>query len=338
MTLDLDNFQSGDALIHFIDTTEQYVDLPSLLLQVSSKADSSWRIAQAYILWRIGDASALLVFLDSLPASFHSYVDYWVFRGLAYKNLPDVSGFLDRSKNSFLNAIKLDSCRPDIYYNLANLLHDSDYCSALRYYLKSLHLNSYQPHVWHNLGLLLADNLILFVRSVIKYLCFFRPPQPLFGVITVCPVGLHLYTAAESAFKLSIECDTNFHESYTNLGTLKVAQRQPESALKFFHNGLSIHPSASSSRFNLSLCYLLMGNYTDGWQLYEERFKTGLVPRECFPSNGPLIESFDEIFKLNKPLLIWAEQGIGDVIQFSRYLLYFLDLEIDFFFMPTIII
>ena len=104
MTLDLDNFQSGDALIHFIDTTEQYVDLPSLLSQVSLKADSSWRIAQAYILWRIGDASALLVFLDSLPASFHSYVDYWVFRGLAYKNLPDVSGFLDRSKNSFLNA------------------------------------------------------------------------------------------------------------------------------------------------------------------------------------------------------------------------------------------
>ena len=270
-----------------------------------------------------------------LTASFHSYVDYWVFRGLAYKNLPDVSGFLDRSKNSFLNAIKLDSCRPDIYYNLANLLHDSDYCSALRYYLKSLHLNSYQPHVWHNLGLLLADNLnYLFAKQCYQVSLLLSPTTaPVWCNYGLCCMGLHLYTAAESAFKLSIECDTNFHESYTNLGTLKVAQRQPESALKFFHNGLSIHPSASSSRFNLSLCYLLMGNYTDGWQLYEERFKTGLVPRECFPSNGPLIESFDEIFKLNKPLLIWAEQGIGDVIQFSRYLLYFLELEIDFIFL-----
>ena len=31
--------------------------------------------------------------------------------------------------------------------------------------------------------------------------------------------------------------------------------------------------------------------------------------------------------------MIWAEQGIGDVIQFSRYLLYFLELEIDFIFL-----
>ena len=76
-----------------------------------------------------------------------------------------------------------------------------------------------------------------------------------------------------------------------------------------------------------------MGNYTDGWELYEERFKTGLVPRECFPSNGPLVESFDEIFNSNKTLLIWSEQGIGDVIQFSRYLLYFLYLDIDFVFL-----
>ena len=85
VTLDLDNFQSGDALIHFIDTTEQYVDLSSLLLQVSSKADSSWRISEAYILWRLGDASALLFLTPYLL--FHSSVDYWVFRGLAYKNL-----------------------------------------------------------------------------------------------------------------------------------------------------------------------------------------------------------------------------------------------------------
>jgi hypothetical protein len=67
----------------------------------------------------------------------------------------------------------------------------------------------------------------------------------------------------------------------------------------------------------LSLLHLLLGNFKDGWQGYEWRWKKDSFTSHKRSFQQPLwlgIESLQ-----NKTILLYAEQGLGDVIQFCRY-------------------
>ena len=64
--------------------------------------------------------------------------------------------------------------------------------------------------------------------------------------------------------------------------------------------------------------HLLRGNFTEGWKLYENRFKVNSHPLKDRIFLKPLLESTENLE--NKTILVIGEQGIGDNIQFSRYL------------------
>ena len=118
-----------------------------------------------------------------------------------------------------------------------------------------------------------------------------------------------------------------------NLGSLLVSNRRPLEALHHLETGVSLSSGVSHSLFNLGYCHLLLGRFKTGWAYYEERFNTGLVPRDCFPSSGPLLQSLEQAPKIgdnSPPLVVWAEQGLGDTIQFVRYLKLLLSLNINF--------
>ena len=59
-----------------------------------------------------------------------------------------------------------------------------------------------------------------------------------------------------------------------------------------------------------------------GWKYYESRFKAckefeNIVP----PTRGPQLKTIDHLPRAGDPeLVVWSEQGMGDSIQFIRYL------------------
>ena len=149
------------------------IDLPSLCLEAAersshpeyledlfkhscSQSDDSWRLVDAYILWRLSKTQQLITLLYSLPESFHLDSQYWVLLGLALKNSHN-SADLDTAKSAFSKAISLSPERSDVYYNLANLIIDESPSEAVSLYLVSLKLSKFQAHVWHNLGLAFFD-------------------------------------------------------------------------------------------------------------------------------------------------------------------------------------
>lgn len=94
------------------------------------------------------------------------------------------------------------------------------------------------------------------------------------------------------------------------LGNLKEAEISYKKALK-------LKPFSIDIRWNLSLLHLSKGDYSRGLSLYESRYAPGSsrfphltlsTPRWC----GGLAN-------LKKPLLIVSEQGLGDTLQFIRY-------------------
>lgn len=71
-------------------------------------------------------------------------------------------------------------------------------------------------------------------------------------------------------------------------------------------------------RFNLSLVLLARGEYKEGFEQYEYRYK--LFPQIDWLS-GAGFERWQGQSLKSKSILVISEQGYGDVIQFSRYLM-----------------
>lgn len=74
----------------------------------------------------------------------------------------------------------------------------------------------------------------------------------------------------------------------------------------------------NGAKFNKALLDLLLGNFKKGWINYEFRSKVNkrFIPDHA--QNVPLLKNLEECE--NKNVLVLSEQGIGDNIQFSRYL------------------
>ena len=79
---------------------------------------------------------------------------------------------------------------------------------------------------------------------------------------------------------------------------------------------LEIAPDDADSRYNHSHLLLQSGNFALGWDKYESRWQSTDAPPYPF-GEIPLLGSIENI--KDSKVLIWAEQGLGDTIQFVRY-------------------
>jgi tetratricopeptide (TPR) repeat protein len=106
-------------------------------------------------------------------------------------------------------------------------------------------------------------------------------------------------------------------ENHTNIGiVLKSLGRHREAAASF-GRALTYKPHDPSARFALAFLYLALGEFTLGWPLYEARFE---VPALANPARHFTVPRWRGEPLAGKTLLVHAEQGLGDVIQFCRYL------------------
>ena len=103
----------------------------------------------------------------------------------------------------------------------------------------------------------------------------------------------------------------NTGKAYQDLG-------QVESALAWYRKALELEPGYAEARFNLATAQLLNGEFEEGWQNYEarwvksdwRRFYPRRLPQPAW-DGGPLD---------GKTILVHSEQGLGDMLQFARYL------------------
>ncbi|MEQ1824400.1 MAG: tetratricopeptide repeat protein [Pirellula sp.] len=101
-----------------------------------------------------------------------------------------------------------------------------------------------------------------------------------------------------------------------NLGVIHDRLREYDKADECFRTAISVAPENTAARFNLGMVHLRNGNWREGFELYELR--TGLpgVSKPIVQTprwNGESLQG--------KTLLVMHEQGMGDCIQFVRYML-----------------
>ncbi len=100
-----------------------------------------------------------------------------------------------------------------------------------------------------------------------------------------------------------------------NRGTTLEALGEVEAALDDFREALRLEPHIPDGEFNLGLACLRIGDYREGFKLYERRWDK---------RTGPFLEhARDRLWKGEpvdgRTVLVTGEQGFGDVIQFCRF-------------------
>jgi Tfp pilus assembly protein PilF len=129
---------------------------------------------------------------------------------------------------------------------------------------------------------------------------------------------LRRYDAALLEGLRAIELDPNDTHARHNLGVLHYHRLEPDDAIACAEAALKIDPQMPGAHFGVAEASLLKGDFARGWEEYEWRFKIGnappLMPNTARPEwdGSPLSDG--------NTLLLIADQGYGDVIQFSRYI------------------
>ena len=118
------------------------------------------------------------------------------------------------------------------------------------------------------------------------------------------------------AYRLAIELDPKDADAYNNLGAALQESGKVKEAAEVLRTCLSINPNHTDAHWNLGLALLALGNWKDGWVEYEWRrhLKEDLgqkrgFPQPAWPGSPPE----------GKTILVLCEQGLGDTIQFIRY-------------------
>ena len=89
-----------------------------------------------------------------------------------------------------------------------------------------------------------------------------------------------------------------------------------------YDQAIKIKSDFPDAYWNKSLSQLTLGEFAEGWRNYEYRFKL-----ESAKPQFIIIPRLENLKNLtNKRILIWSEQGLGDSIQFCRYIYKIIDL------------
>lgn len=103
---------------------------------------------------------------------------------------------------------------------------------------------------------------------------------------------------------------------YNRAATLDQMQRHQE-ALAGYAKVLPDDPHYASAQWNSGLCQLKLGNFADGWRQYESRWDGEQMQQSRTRFTQPLWLGQEAL--QGKTILLHAEQGFGDTLQFARY-------------------
>ena len=329
--------QLGRAIEHYQLATEADPANTSLLrllagaLRENSQADQARGTLERAIRLQSDDAEIhhelglLLSGLDQNEQALGPYrraielqpdcADFHFNRGNAHYALGQTAD----AKSAFQQATKLDPALAAAHFNLGQVAQDEgDFLTAAQAYKRAVDLDGDYTDAMVNLGLTLSD----LEETALAEECFWhilqgQPGQPMAGVnMAKLQLERDDPAAAEGTCRSVLEYHHEHPEALLNLGVALQAQNRVEEAIAAFEEFTAADPQNPDGPFNLAIAELATGNWNDGWQHYEARWQTD---NPLFAPRHTGIPRWNGENLTGKTLLLFAEQGFGDTLQFCRY-------------------
>lgn len=331
-------FQAGQA-------KEALEDLDTAIKLRGSYMEA--RYNRANLLLQSGDFAGAEIDLDYLVTKVTNNPDLWVALGLtkhkagkqseamacnerALKLIPNHPDALLNSSSATYDqgeyttalewaykAISATPMRAEAHYARAQaLMSISRFDEALAAYSQAVALKPDYADAWVGKGLvemrlLSHQSSIESIRSAIRI----NPEDPASWLnLGMAYAELGEYVDAIDAYVKSISFDPLSSKTYNNLALVYTMTRQYGMALDAYARSLDLDPESVAAEYNRSLTYLAMGNFEEGWASYESRYRKSNHPRTF---DKPLWLGKEDIS--SRTILLHAEQGLGDTLQFCRY-------------------
>ncbi len=128
---------------------------------------------------------------------------------------------------------------------------------------------------------------------------------------------LQRFEEALASFDRALALQPNLVEALYSRGITLTALKRFDEALSSNGRVLAARPDYADAHFHEALCRLMIGDFDRGWEKYEWRWETEVQRQARRGFTQPLWLGQEEI--AGKTILLHAEQGFGDTIQFCRY-------------------
>jgi Flp pilus assembly protein TadD len=203
----------------------------------------------------------------------------WCYHGMACNDL----GRYDEAVGSYRRALALRPEFPEALNNLGNTLtQQTRLDEAIDVLRQALRCRPGYTSAYHNLGIVFAQQERL--------------------------------ADAEEAFRNVVRLDPNFAEALNGLAAIQFKQGKFADALASYDVALRLKPSLPDARKNRGIARLLLGDFAQGCRDFEARF-------QCADLSLPALRqpAWDGAPLDGRTILLRAEQGLGDTLQFIRY-------------------
>ncbi len=122
---------------------------------------------------------------------------------------------------------------------------------------------------------------------------------------------------AERHCRTAIRLAPDLAEAHASLGFVLTVQGRLDEAIAASEAAVAVRPDFARAHWNLAVAALLAGDFALGFREYEWRKRHDRFRRDFVDLPGPQWDGTDPV---GLTILVHAEQGLGDTIQFARYL------------------
>jgi len=236
-------------------------------------------------------------------------------RALAYH----LNGRLDQAEAAYKAILKIEPEHADALQLLGALFYQKkNFPEAIAYLQKALTHKPGNADVYSNLG-----NAFLAEGRIDEAIQCFREIIVRKGddAGTFYNLGnafkeKKMFKEALAHYEKAIAINPYLAEAHYNYGNaLQDACRADAPAVPHYRHAIGLKADFAEAHWNLSLALLLTGSFAEGWKEYEWRREM----REIFAKRDLGGQDWGGEDLAGKRILVYAEQGFGDTIQFIRY-------------------
>jgi tetratricopeptide (TPR) repeat protein len=226
----------------------------------------------------------------------------------------------DDALQSYRGALELNPGNARVHNNRGNVLQKQRrWGEALQSYERALELRPGYAEALNNRGTVLRelrrwDEALESHRRALAL----RPDYAeAFSNLGLALREMNRWEEALQNCDRALQLRPEFAEALSNRGFVLHDLRRCDEALASYQRAVDLRPDYAEARWNMALLHLLRGDYRRGWELFEWRWKTEDIAPQRREFAQPLWLGKEDI--TGRTILIHSEQGLGDTLQFARY-------------------
>ena len=194
-----------------------------------------------------------------------------------------------------------------------------EYFNGLKYFDKGIYLKPDQAGIYINKG-----NTLIELNKMYEAIDCYNKALSLQNNLIDAHINkgialekINLLNEAIESYDKALIINPNIISIYINKGNILKNLLKLNDAIKCYDQGLKLKPDFPDLKWNKSIALLLNGQLEKGWKYYESRWTKKNFTSEVRNFKQPF---WDGNYNINdKIILIHSEQGLGDTIQFFRY-------------------